>query len=122
MLPAHVNEELKQLNKKRTFGLLGFLFILVFFPVFFSNQGDKRENQTPAAVLAAQDNDIQANQQVSQQPSRAPGQQGSPTQAPKGEPTQIINFQVQEEPYSPQPSIWLFIIPIVVTFFTILFY
>ena len=119
MLPTRIINELKQIDKKRTFCLFGFLFILAFFPIFFSDPSDKQENSAKTAVLAEQD--IRANQAAP--PSQpAPSQQQGGNAPANAAPTEPIVIPVQEEAYSPQPSIWLFIIPIFITFFTILFY
>jgi hypothetical protein len=49
-----IAKELKTVNKKRTFSLLGFLFILAFFPVIFANSNKSQETRTQAAIQANQ--------------------------------------------------------------------
>jgi hypothetical protein len=126
MTPSqYISQEFDKIDKKRTFSLLGFLFILAFFPVMFSGSNEKEGNQAQTAVLAEQDtNIIRANQAVSSPPQQQllPASQSGTTSVVPTQNTQTNTMPMQEEAYSPQPSIWLFIIPIIITFFTILFY
>ena len=124
MTPSqYISQEFNKIDKRRTFGLLGFLFILAFFPVMFSGSDGKNEAYAETAVLAEQDANIRVNQAISIPPQQQilPGTQ-SAVVSPPSQSTQTDLLPMQEEAYSPQPSIWLFIIPIIITFFTILFY
>jgi hypothetical protein len=126
MTPSqYISQEFNKIDKRRTFGLIGFLFILAFFPVILSNSKGKQEINIHTAVLAAQDsNTIKANQTITVPPQQQiqPGSQSASTPASPQNSQITATPLTVDEAYSPQPSIWLFIVPIIITFFTILFY
>jgi hypothetical protein len=82
----HISREFKKIDKRRTLSIMGFLFILAFFPVFFSSSGKTQETRSHAALTANQAVTVPATASLSFYP---PSSFSNPIQGSVGQPLSI---------------------------------